>query len=301
MKRNPGIKLSIACALTSVLFWGSTAVIVRHMAILGVSTSVIAFVRCAVGGTVLLLGLRLFGYRTPNWPAVLKNRWLWLATVCYGINMLVYHWALGYTSASVVMLLENTAPVTALVGGIYFFKDRLRPPMLVALALAMFGVWLTCSADLNLVEGDRPWLGNLLGLLSGITWAGYIISCHGLGKQTHGLAPAIQAMGIMLLGSVLMMLPAQFAADWSIPAAAWPWILMLGLVHTSLGTVLWRLALNQISAFTASLLFQLTIVVTMTLGAVFLDEAVTWRLVLGGIAIVSALFVARSRRPRESA
>lgn len=286
---------SYAFAMAAVALWGSTAVMIRHLSILGVSASFTAFVRCVFGGSILLLGLKLSGYRTWDWHRLSRNRWMWLAIVCYGGNMLVFHGALSYTSASVVMLLENTAPLTALLGGVFFFQEHLTARTVFALLLAMLGVWLTCGADTNVLAGDNPWFGKSLALLAGVTWAGYTLSCSGLAKSTTGTGPAIQAMGVMLIGSAVLISPTQIYASWSVPVAALPWLLVLSILHTSIATTLWRLAMDQIPAFVASLLFLLTIVLTIVFDATFLNEKITSRLLMGATAILGSLIIAMRR------
>ncbi|HEX2948431.1 MAG TPA: hypothetical protein VHV83_02495, partial [Armatimonadota bacterium] len=45
--------LGVVFALLAVFLWGSNAVIARHLALEGVSMSVVAFLRVAVGSVVL--------------------------------------------------------------------------------------------------------------------------------------------------------------------------------------------------------------------------------------------------------
>lgn len=296
------VAFGVTLALVSVLFWGSNAVIIRHLALEGVSMSVVAFLRVAIGGGVVTAYVLLTAPGTLFRPARLRDRWVWLALLCYGGNMLVFHWALRFTSASVVMLLENVAPVVALFGGAWLFRERITPRTLVALVLALGGVSLVCAADPGLAVTSRSgtgW-GNALALIAGLTWGGFTLACRGQGRVAGGARDGLSAMAVMLLGSALLLLPLLLCTHgWPATPTAWGWVLLLGVAHTAFATVLWRLALTHISAYTASLLFLLTIVLTMGNAALFLHERVTSLMLLGAGCICAALMtlVAAPRVP----
>ncbi|HEX2951655.1 MAG TPA: DMT family transporter, partial [Armatimonadota bacterium] len=280
-------------ALLAVFLWGSNAVIARHLALEGVSMSVVAFLRVAVGSVVL------GGWLAATTPAslhrcslLLRNRWVGLAVLCYGGNMLVFHWALRYTTASSVMMLENIAPVVALFGGAWFFRERITWRAITALCLALVGVWLVCTADAGLVTVPHTTvaLGNCLALLAGLTWGGYTIACRGQGRSDASGQDALTAMAVMLLGSAVLLVPLLVGTHgWPHTPGAWLWILVLAVFHTATATVLWRLALSHISAYIASLLFLLTIVLTMGNAVIFLHERITGMMLLGAGGIVAAL------------
>lgn len=285
--------LGVVLALVAVALWGSTAVIARHLALEGVSMTVVAFLRVAIGGTVLGCWLAATA-ATPVRGALVPwhDRWVWMALLCYGGNMLTYHWALARTSASVVMVLENTAPVVALLGGAWLFRERVTWRALVALGLAFGGAVLVCSADPGIGAAARAdaAVGNALALLSGLTWGGYTLACRGQGSRTGGRRDGLSSMVTMLLGSALLQSPTLWGStNWPSTPAAWGWVLVLSVFHTALATVCWRLALNHIAAYTASLLFLLTILLTMVNAAVFLGERVSPRMLLGAGAIIAAL------------
>ncbi len=285
--------VGIISSLVAVLLWGSTAVIARHLALQGVSMSVLAFLRVAIGGVVLGCW---FGFSSPSavhdGRTLLRDRWVWLALLCYSANMLVYHWALRYTSASAVMMLENIAPMVALFGGALFFRERITWRALLALGLALSGVWLVCTADSGLSAAARSGagLGNMLAVFAGLTWGSYTLACRGQGLRASGRQNAPAAMAVMLLGSAVLLFPLLLGAGgWPHTTAAWAWVIVLGVLHTALATVLWRLALCYLSAYTASLLFLLTIVLTIGNASIFLHELVTPGMLLGAGAIIAAI------------
>lgn len=287
--------LGVLLALAAVLLWGSNAVIIRHLSLEGVSMTAVAFLRTLIGGLVLGLWMGAIAPATlRDSGALLRDRWVWLALLCYGGNMLVFHWALARTSASAVMILENTAPVVALFGGAWLFRERLTWRAVLALGLSLGGVMLVALADpgLSVAASPKAAMGNVLAVLAGLTWGGYTLACRGNGQSAGGHQNGQAATLVMLVGSTVLLAPSVMrVTDWPRTPAAWGWIVALGVFHTALATVLWRLALAHIPAFTASLIFLLTIVLTMANAVVFLHERLTPLMLIGAGAIVAALLV----------
>lgn len=300
----PGILL----AGGSTLLWGSTAVIVRGLAIEGVSMPAVAFLRVLVGGCVL--GLLLTVRRHASVPRAvrsLRNPWMLLGTISYGLNMLVFHVALRHTSASTVMLLENTAPLVTLLGGILLFSERTTIRRLAALLPAALGVWLVTTASQQASTAPAPagqlrLLGITLSILAAITWGSYTLACRGLGRgRSRTFNDGVEAMCVMLFGSALILAPLLVAPQsWPSTPATWMLIILLGTTHTALAALLWRLAMNYITSYTASLLFLLTIVFTMINATFFLKESVTVAMLLGALCIMSSLLLNREPSPKRT-
>jgi len=292
--------IGILFALGAVILWGSNAVIARHLALEGVTMATVALLRVAIGGGILGLWLAITApTRLRNGFILLRDRWVWLAIICYGGNMLVFHWALARTSASAVMMLENIAPLVALFGGVWLFRERISWRALASLGLALGGVALVCLADPGvsaLAHAGAGW-GNALALLAGLTWGGYTLACRGQGRRDGGQQDGLTAMVIMLLGSAILLAPSVMGnVHWPHSPAAWGWVMALGLLHTALATVLWRMALVHITAYSASLLFLLTIILTMGNAVLFLHERITPLMLLGAAGIITAL-LCMARRP----
>jgi drug/metabolite transporter (DMT)-like permease len=290
---NSVIITGLLPALGAVILWGSNAVIARHLSLEGVSMTAVAFLRTIIGGLVLGIWIAVKSPGTlRDSGTLLGNRWVWIALVCYGANMLVFHWALAHTSASVVMILENIAPVVALFGGAWLFHERLTWRAILALGLSLSGVVLVAMADpgINAVVSPGAAIGNFLAIVAGLTWGGYTLACRGHGQSNDGHKNGMIATMIMLLGSAILLLPSLIGVDgWPGTVTAWGWVIVLGIFHTALATVLWRLALVHIPAFTASMIFLLTIVLTMINAVVFLNERLTPLMIIGACAIIAAL------------
>jgi len=285
------------CALGAVLLWGSNAVIGRHLAQAGVSMIVVAFLRVAIGALGLLAWLAL----RHQWPSGKRGglelgRWSLAALLMYAANMVVFHWALGSVPASVVMVLESTAPLAVLLGGYLLFGESAGWRGGAAALCAMAGVaviGLSRPVGGPVAAGTGGYLAGLvLALLAGVTWGGYTLACRGLGLGGNRTIPAAV---VVLGGSAVLLLPlAALTGGWPATPADWLWTVVLGLAHTALATVLWQTALGHLPAFTVSLLFLGTIVLTMANEWLFLGEHLGPVQLLGAGVVLAAVLVGRT-------
>jgi drug/metabolite transporter (DMT)-like permease len=311
LRDDPAVARGLPLALFSVMLWGANGTVVRWLAIRGVSPGVTAFLRVCAAGLVLAVGLRLVGSRWSAHARLLRSPWVWAAMLGYGLNFLVFHAALGRIPAATVMVLENTAPVVAIAGGWILFRERCGWREFAALALAMAGAALVgldpgTDAGRASVPAGGDALGITLGLASGVTWAAYILACRGLrSRSDEPVAEATASMALMLAGSAVVLAPVAFApgATWPDNRLDWGVVLALGLTSTAAATVTWRMALDHISAFAASVLYLVTILVSMTVSGLWLGETLSLPKVAGAclVALAVVAVIRRPAAPRSSA
>lgn len=291
--RGNKIPIGTLLALSATFLWGSNAVIGRYLAGLDTSMVWVAFARTAIGG-VLLFAITFAAHSDTRLHLLdrLRNRWVIIAMLSYGANMVVFHIALKSVPASLVVALQNTAPVVALIGGRFLLNERLNSRtkyvLLVAGAgICFIGLQIWIQADTNVVRLSG--VGLLLAVLSGITWGAYTVSCRGSAGHGKRFVTGAVDTAIVLLGGAAMQIPIVMA-DWSPPqsSTAWLWILVLGVVHSALATIIWRVSLNYLTSFSASIFFQSTIVFTILLSAVFLGEFPSLYTTVGAFLIIAA-------------
>ena len=152
--------------------------------------------------SLLLLGiLHWTNWLRPLAPLtpLLRSR-LWLrGGLSLAVYIVVFNWALRFTSASHVALYLGASPVWAL-----FWE---RPPAWSlhtlqrygAAVLALAGVFILFRPALRVTSGS--WLGELLGLSAGVLWTIYGRQCRALGAHLSGAQTSAHTMwraGLML-------------------------------------------------------------------------------------------------------
>jgi DME family drug/metabolite transporter len=72
-------------------------------------------------------------------------------------------------------------------------------------------------------------------------------------------------------------------------------LVLLGIFPTAVAYFLWYEAASEISTVAAALLFTLTVVFTFANAAIFLGEAITTPMVIGGALIVAGVLLSKLR------
>lgn len=205
----------------------------------------VASFRCAVAGLVLLLV-------TPR----VERRWSWgapLVGLAYAGTLVFYALANKLTTAANTIFLHSTAPLFILLLAPWLLRERLRRADLVYMGALVAGlVVLFAGPAVTAPTAPDPARGNVLALVSGISWAVLVIGLRWLGRSggAGGAGTAvIIGNAIAFLVCLPLALPVIGAGgrDWAI-------VLYLGVIQIGLAYVLLTSALRTVPAFEASLL-----------------------------------------------
>jgi len=211
--------------------------------------------RCAVAGVTLAI-------LVPGAFRSLSRRTV-LVGFAYAATMLLYVTANKLTTAANAIFLQATAPLYVLLLSPRLLGERVRRSdvawmALIAAALALFFV----GDQMPYATAPRPALGNLLGALSGITWAGTILGLRWLGSKemrTRGGQRGRPGAAAALAGNLIAFL---VCLPWALPiegAGRGDWLAIgyLGVFQVGIAYVLLTHGIERVPAFEASLLLLL--------------------------------------------
>src|SRR5262249_20900416 len=158
------LALGILCIAMSAIFvkWA------------GLPGAVSAFYRLVIA--VAVLGLP-FAARAAR-GRVVRDRRVWalalLAGVFFAADLAIWNTGLLITSAANATLLGNDAPIIVGLGALLLFRERLRASYWLGLVVGLFGMSLIAGWDL--LSGSRLGVGDLLALLAGVSYGGYLLA-----------------------------------------------------------------------------------------------------------------------------
>ena len=180
---------------------------------------------------------RSIGIRTERRDLLL----LVLCGVFFAGDLAALHAAVNLTTAANAILFLNAQPIYVSVGAWLLFGERISVRFIAAAALAMVGVAVLTWASTDSGAGHA--LGDALGVVAGICYAGYILAASRLRTGYSSLAINVATC---LVGAPLL-LAASFATGQSIaPPTVDDWLLMIGLgvvAHAcGQGLIVWGLA-----------------------------------------------------------
>lgn len=280
---------AVLTTLLSSLMLGTSYVAVK-MTVGSVNPFLLGAATMAVGSALLLAYMLLRGMLDP---AMLRRWEFWVAPV---INLGVVapsYVGLTLTTASAAGLIIGTNVVFVALFSRILFGERLGRRRLLGLAIALVGlITLTTRWDLSLLDGSRM-TGNLLVLISAV--------CIGVSVVTSRIALRNMTAEQWSLGLHLFLSPALLALFFLVPMDGGlspgnlPAALFIGIVCTTVPTVLWTSALKHISVVTSATVLMVESAFAVFLSWIFLGEMIDIYVVTGAVMIFAAiLLMARS-------
>lgn len=264
-----------------------------------VSPSTAAFFRCAYA--LPALGLLAWIERRRYGERPLRGRVLaWVAGVMFAADLTFWHHSIEAVGAGLATVLGNVQVV--LVGVLAWIALGERPEgrSLAAIPVVFTGVVLISGVVGSGAYGDDPMLGVVFGILTGITYALFILILrHGNADERRPAGPLFDATLSAAVFSALGGI-AVGDIDWVPPLEAQAWLVLLALSSQVIGWLLISVSLPRLPAVLTSIVLMLQPVCTVFLGAVLLSEAPS-AVQLLGVAVVIAGVAVATVRPRERA
>jgi drug/metabolite transporter (DMT)-like permease len=264
-----------------------------------VSPSTAAFFRCFYALPLLALlawaERRRFGDR--SW----RDRLLaWAAGVFFAADLTFWHHSIEAVGAGLATVLGNTQVVFVALLAWAALGERPENRSLVAIPVVFLGVTLISGVIGSGAYGDDPALGVAYGILTGITYALFLVILRqGNTNERRPAGPLFEATASAAVFSALGGI-AVGDIDWVPGAESQAWLVLLALSSQVLGWLLISVSLPRLPAVLTSILLMLQPVSTVFLGAVLLSEAPS-AVQLAGVAIVITGVAVATVRPRERA
>ncbi|MDQ1436407.1 MAG: hypothetical protein QOK43_36 [Acidimicrobiaceae bacterium] len=277
--RRPRLTLVAVCS-----GWGTIPLLVRHV---DLPAQAIVFSRLAIAAVGLGAALaweRRTGRRTG--PPVGS----WRPVLCVlTAAVLAFHWVSLFAAyqrapSSTVILIVYLAPVGIAALSPRFLGERHSRRTLIALALGAAGFGLVVGPALRSSDAAVTTAGLVLAGLAGCSFVALVLLSKPLAEAYGGLRTAF----IEMAGASVLLLPVAALTGWGPPRPTWAWLVVLGLVHTALGTGLYLGALARVPATAVGILGYLEPAAVVLLGWLFLHESPAPATLAGGILIVLA-------------
>ncbi len=197
--------------------------------------------------------------------------------------------AAQYLPSGVMSLIFGLAP---LFSGLIARPILNEPPFSkirkLALGIALIGLAVVCSD--NLAFNQNNWLGVIYILAAVIFFSLSGVLVKSVTLAINPIATTIGALLFTLPGFILV----WFITDGTLPLEQWQSraiysILYLGVFGSLIGFVAYYYILQKLPASTVALVTLMTPVIAMFFGAVFNQEAVTEKLLMGAVLVMLGL------------
>jgi drug/metabolite transporter (DMT)-like permease len=200
-------------------------------------------------------------------------------------DLIIWHKTIFYIGSGPATLLGNSQIIFVAVFAFIFFKEKFSPLFLIFLPLIFAGLYLAIPKTQILVS---PAWGFFLGLIVGLTYAGFLIGIHYAKARTRDNYPEIFSLAcIMAITSVFIGLYAVFFEKVSLGVNTWHDQLVLftmALIPQSLGWILIKTNITRLPSHQGSLLLLIQPILTVVWGSLFFREPLSaWQ--LGGMIL----------------
>lgn len=265
--------------LLLALLWGSAYLFTRSAV---PEFGPVAMVAVRFGlASVLLLAVVLATGKVADLQAN-KGRFLLLGIVFTALPFVVISYSAQSLSAGMLAILNATAPLFGAIVARAWLKERISPLRILGLVVGFAGVAVLVWGKAALATGAMQAVG--LMLIVSLMWG---FAANYTRARLGHVDPVVIATGNMVVAALLV---APFAWPYW-PAQppstrAWIEVLLLGLVNSAAGMLLYFRLLARIGTVSTMSVTFMSPVVAVVSGAFYLGEPITLRTVIGGTIVL---------------
>jgi len=248
---------------------------------------------------LVLALVALAGFMIVQRPELPRGRmWFYLAiqgVISTAIPWLAITWAEKHIDSALATVLNGTVPLFTIVMAHHFLTDdKMTRKRVLGLLLGFAGVLVLVFDDVRLLGEREDVKWQLLGqgaMLVGTTF--YAASNVYARAKLRGVPPIVQAFYTMLAADIVMwMITPAIEAPFTLPRLGMTWLAIawLGVLGAGISYLMFYHLLHAIGPTRSAMVTYTIPLVGVTLGVVFLGEALTWQLVAGTLLIVSGVW-----------
>jgi drug/metabolite transporter (DMT)-like permease len=202
-----------------------------------------------------------------------------------------WHWSIQFTSVANSTLLANLASLFVTLAAWIFWRQRPSALFAAGLAAALAGVGLLVHTSLQFSASAL--LGDALGVVTAVFYAGYILAVKDLRDRGAG---TLYVMAMTTTLTALFLLPVALASgETLLPQSAAGWLKLAGLAWIShcagQGLIAYSLAHLPAAFSSVSLLFQP--VMAALFAWILLAEPLVPLQIAGGAVVLVGIYLAR--------
>lgn len=269
----------------AALIWGTVGIVVRQA---DTVVPYIVFFRVLFAALTLAVVFEARRDGRPYYPQ--PHFWLLCAMGLFlACNWLLFFYAITLTTVASAVLAAYTAPVFIALLAPRLIGEKIELNVtLPALALASVGL-IVVTLSGNRFNDSLNLVGVLCGVASGCFYALLIMTARYIGPS---LSPLTITFWQSLVAAMVIAATGLFFRYPLPPLSSFPWLIVLGVVHTAFAFSLYVSGLRQVKAQFAGILALIEPISAVVFAALFLGEGFTvWTLVGGALILAAAALI----------
>lgn len=236
---------------------------------------------------------------------ILRDFKSWLPLLLLGITnqaipFFLISWGEQTIDSSVAAILDATVPLfTIVIAHFMLSDDKMTIAKVTGLLTGFVGVIVLLSKGIG--DSSSSLLGQAAVILASVFYAGSSILIRITTQDTPGFIRS----GVPLLSASVIMWPIAFLtetpAELPTLGITWTALLFLGVIGSGLAFALAYYLIHEIGPTKTTMVTYLFPLGGVVLGVVFLNELITWQIIVGGVLIVASLLVANWQTTKSMA
>lgn len=300
--RKPLDAAAVASGLALCLIWGLQQTAIKAAGG-DISPMLQVAIRSGVSAVLILMAGRWLLHE--KWNPEVRTR----DGILFGLGFVAEFFfvseGLRFTSAAHMSVLLYTAPLFAAIGlAIKFPEERLSVLQWAGVCIAFLGVatafLLPALLSGGAASGDKAWVGDLLGLCSGLSWGSTTVfmrnSSMNRGAPTQMLFWQLAAGFIVLLPVALLTGQTRLEST----LIGWTSLAYQTFIVSFASYLGWFFLLRRYLIARLNVLIFLTPIFGVLFGIVLLGEPAGWPFAAGSLMVLAGLVLAQ-RSPRRRA
>lgn len=196
-----------------------------------------------------------------------------------GIAVLLYFLAIQHTTAGIATLLQYTSPIWAGLFSMLFIGERASPRVLLPLIIAFAGIVLVIHAD---SLGFGIW--EIVGLIGGASSGAAVTAMRAARRAENSWS----VYASFCFFGMLVNAPFALRSLKTPVGRQWIWLAATA-VFAMAAQLLLTFSLRWVDAMTVGVISQLAVLISMALGAIFLDEQITMMTAIGAALTIGGV------------
>lgn len=280
----------------ATLFWASNIVLGRALRD-QIGPVTLSATRFLVGGLIYAILFQAFAGNQASTAANLKGssharlHYVILAGMglsgVFAFPILLYQ-GLKYTTAAHAALIIATGPLFTLLFSAVLLRQQVQLKSIAGMVISLVGVGFVIGTE-ALAPGGQARInpGDLMALAASALWGLYSVLAR-MAIQTRSTFSATalstwMAVPFLLLAGGLELRTMAFTPTAPVLLGA----VYIGIFPTVISFLAWNEGIRRVGPSQAMAFYNMLVVYGALLGALFLGEALTWQVVLGGVLVVA--------------
>lgn len=277
----------IICGILAAVCYGTNPFGALPLYEEGVNTSSVLFYRFSMA--VIILGIMLLAERKKFGISRGELKVLGSLGLLFAASSITYYQSFRFMDAGIASTILFVYPVMVAVIMAVFFKERVTSSTVIAIVLALGGIGLLYKGEAG---ASLSTMGILLVMISSLTYAVYIVVVN----QSDIRMSSLKLTFYVLLICMLSLMAYSFTSPdlhLQLPPSprAWFYACWLGLVPTVFSLVFMTVAVHEVGATPTAIMGALEPLTAVAIGVLVFGEALTFRLVIGIVLILSAVLL----------